>query len=261
MVTLKRYDFSAKALSEVSFDEAIFGDRTRLRCLRAASLMYAANQRLGTADTKERSEIAGTTKKPWKQKHTGRARAGSKKSPLWRGGGTIFGPQPRDYSYRRPQTELRVALRGALFGKVSDGELALVSKLSLNEPSSKAARAMFRAFGEEVGDRSSCLVVLGAQSPQAWLSMRNFPRVSVRTVDDFNADDVLRHRLVLMAEEAMDRLKTGHRGIALQGATESAKGGDAKKTAKKSADKKTAAPKASTATKKASKTTAGASAK
>ena len=131
MVTLKRYDFASNTLSDVAFDESLFGDRTRVRCLRAASLMYEANSRQGTADVKERSEIAGTTKKPWKQKHTGRARSGSKKSPIWRGGGTIFGPRPRDYSYSRPQKELRVALRGALYGKAHDGEIALVANLSM----------------------------------------------------------------------------------------------------------------------------------
>ena len=215
MVTVKRYDFASKSVSDASFDESVFGDRTRLRCLRATSLMYAANRRQGTVNTLERSFVAGTTKKPWKQKHTGRARAGSKKSPIWRGGGTIFGPHPRDYGYHRPRRELQVALRGALFGKLRDGEVGLVANMKFDAPKSKDARAMFRAFGDNVGDTSSCLVVLGAANESAWRSMRNFPRVSVKTADHVNAQDVLEHRLVLLTDEATERLKSGARNVAV----------------------------------------------
>lgn len=215
MVTVKRYDFSSKQVSDAQVDESVFGDRARLRCLRAASLMYAANRRQGTVNTLERSFVAGSTKKPWKQKHTGRARAGSRKSPIWRGGGTIFGPHPRDYSYHRPRKELQVALRGALFGKLSDGELGLVSNFKVEAPKSKVVRAMLRAFGPEVGDTSSCLVVLGAANAAAWRSMRNFPRVAVKEAAHVNAQDVLENRLVLLTDEAMDKLKSGERNIAI----------------------------------------------
>ncbi len=221
MVKLQRYDCSSNNLSEVDFDESMFGDRARLRCLREAALMYASNRRQGTVQTKERGDITATNKKPFKQKHTGRARAGSRRSPLWRGGGTIFGPHPRDWTYRLPRRELRVALRGALYGKVTDGEVALVAKLSFPKPESKRARAMFQAFGAEVGDTSSCLVVLGEPSAPAWQSMRNFPRVSVRPVAQLNADDVLRHRLVLLTEEAVEMLRSGYREVVV-GATEGA---------------------------------------
>jgi large subunit ribosomal protein L4 len=216
MIGLKRYDFATGSLSEVDFDESLFGDRTRLRCLRTAALMYAANRRQGTASTKERGEIAGSTRKPWKQKHTGKARAGSRKSPLWRGGGTIFGPHPRDFGFRMPRKELRVALRGALFGKLRDREVGLVANLRFEKPASKAARAMLRAFDPKAGNASSCLVVLGAPDPMAWRSLRNFPRITVVSADDVNADHMLRNRLVLLTEEAAERLRDGPRGIAVK---------------------------------------------
>lgn len=226
MVKIKKYDFAAKTVSDVEFDEKIFGDRARVRCLRDAVLMYAANRRQGTVDTRERSDVAGTTKKPWKQKHTGRARAGSAKSPIWRGGGTIFGPHPRDFGYQRPRRELLVALRGALYGKMVDQEVALVSNLSMDKPSAKSAREMFKNLSKAgvlakltdacFGSKTSCLVVLPEHNEKAWFSMRNFPKVSVKTAADLNADDVLRNRLVLITEEAAAKFKGGFRGIAVE---------------------------------------------
>ncbi|MBI3818377.1 MAG: 50S ribosomal protein L4 [Planctomycetes bacterium] len=248
MVKIKRYDFSSKSISEIDFDEKIFGDRARVRCLRGAVIMYAANRRQGTVQTKERSDVRGTTKKPWKQKHTGRARAGSAKSPIWRGGGTIFGPHPRDYGYKLPRRELLVALRGALFGKFTDREVTLVANLDFAKPSAKLAREMFlnlagdannpagksdakkrkgaadkakapaaekKAAVKSPGTDLSCLVVLPEHNETAWNSMRNFPKVSVKTAADVNADDILRNRLVLMTVEAADKLKNGYRGIAI----------------------------------------------
>jgi large subunit ribosomal protein L4 len=265
MVTLQRYDFATKKLGEVEFDETIFGDRARLRCLREAALMYAANRRLGCADTKERSEVAGTTKKPWKQKHTGRARAGSKKSPIWRGGGTIFGPHPRDFGYARPRTELRVALRGALFGKLVDKEVALVANLAANEPSSKSMRALFGAFGSTfgkgIGTDSSCCVVLGDANENLWRSLRNYPKVAVRTASDVNADDVLRHRLVVLTEEAAGKLTEGHRHVAVAakraaGVPSAGAAAKEKKVAKKAAAKKAGAKPGGDTKKRAPKKTA-----
>ncbi|MFN0206429.1 MAG: 50S ribosomal protein L4 [Planctomycetota bacterium] len=228
MVKIKRYDFGAKTLSDVDFDETVFGDRARVRCLREAALMYAKNLRQGTVDTRERSFVAGTTKKPWKQKHTGRARAGSAKSPIWRGGGTIFGPHPRDFGYARPRQELIVALRGALFGKLKDREVALVANLKFPKASSKSAREMFANLSKAgivdsigtkaIGSEASCIVVVPEHDPTTWNSMRNFPKISVRTAADLNADDILRNRLVLLTEEAATKLKGGFRGVAAKSA-------------------------------------------
>jgi large subunit ribosomal protein L4 len=234
MVTLKQYDFATKSLGDVNFDESIFGDRARVRCLRAAALMYAANRRQGTVDTRERSYVAGTTKKPWKQKHTGRARSGSKKSPIWRGGGTIFGPHPRDFGYARPRTELRVALRGALYGKLVDQEVGIVKGLSLDKPSSKACRGLLSAFEEGLGDAKSALVVLPAPNAHVWRSLRNYPRVEVRTADDVNAEDVLRNRFVILTDEAATKFKGGLRGIAVT-ASKSAKSSKSAPTSKSAA--------------------------
>ena len=117
---MKVKSYKAGSVGEVELDVAPFGEKVLYRTLKDAVVMHMANQRQGTASTKGRSEVKGTNKKPYKQKHTGRARAGDVKSPIWRGGGTVFGPKPRDYSYHMPTKARRVALRSAIAGKIAD---------------------------------------------------------------------------------------------------------------------------------------------
>ncbi|MGH7149532.1 MAG: 50S ribosomal protein L4, partial [Planctomycetota bacterium] len=142
-------------------------------------------------------------KKPWKQKHTGRARAGSKKSPLWRKGGTIFGPHPRDFSYRLPRKELRVALRTALLGKLRDREVVLLEGLAFDAPSAKKARGLLSSLGLQ----GRSLLVLPARDRNAWLSFRNFRGVEVRTAEEVNAYDVCAARNLLCAGGAWESLR------------------------------------------------------
>ena len=113
---MKVQSYKSGKVGQREFDATPFGEKILYRTLKDAVVMYQANQRQGTVKTKGRSEVAGSGKKPWKQKHTGRARAGDRKSPIWRGGGTVFGPKPRDYSYHMPTKARRVALRAALAG-------------------------------------------------------------------------------------------------------------------------------------------------
>ena len=199
---VRTFDCASGKAGEAKVDGAPFGERFLVKTLRDAVLMYEANRRQGTVDTKERGDVAGTTKKPWKQKHTGRARAGSKKSPLWRGGGTVFGPHPRDHSYRLPRRELVVALRTALLGKLRDGEVTFLRGLAFDAPSAKKARGLLASL--QVEGRS--LVVLADRDRNAWLSLRNFPGVEVRIADEVNAYDVCAARNLLCVEAAWDRL-------------------------------------------------------
>src|SRR3989338_10253773 len=106
MIQVPQFSMDGKPLAAVAVDEAAFGGVVKRFLLRQAVLMYEANQRVGTADTKTRKDVSGSGRKPWPQKHTGRARAGSKRSPLWRHGGTVFGPHPRDYRYALPKREI-----------------------------------------------------------------------------------------------------------------------------------------------------------
>src|SRR5688500_5613369 len=147
MVQIKYY--SGGAVSTRDVDANVFGDRVLGRMLKEALVMYEANKRAGTAKTKERGEVKGPNKKPWKQKHTGRARAGTSKSPLWTGGGRIFGPRPRDYEYHIPIKERRLALASALLSKFRDGEVTVVDGLPKDKPSTKSAFGVLAAAGVE----------------------------------------------------------------------------------------------------------------
>jgi large subunit ribosomal protein L4 len=189
-------------IESTQVDSTVFGERVLYRTLKDAVVMHQANQRQGTVKTKDRSEVAGSSKKPWKQKHTGRARAGSKRSPLWRKGGRIFGPLPRDYSYHMPKTARRVALRTALLGKLRDGELALVELETPEVPSAKIARQVLSSFGSP----TRALLVLAERNATLWKSFRNFPGVCVRTADELCAFDVVLAQRVLVQPEGLRKL-------------------------------------------------------
>ena len=194
-------------LGSSEIDAARFGDKVLYRTLKEAVDMFRANQRQGTVKTIGRDEVHGSHKKPWKQKHTGRARAGDAKSPIWRGGGTVFGPKPRDYTYTLPAKERRVALRSALFGKLSDGEVVEVDLSGFSAPSAKAARAVLAGcgvFDRKPGEVRKVLLVLAKANEAAFKSFRNFPEVTVRAAIDLCAFDVISSRIVLAETGALD---------------------------------------------------------
>jgi large subunit ribosomal protein L4 len=201
--------YKSGKLSEAEFDAARFGERVLYRTLKEAVDSYRRNQRQGTVKTIGRDEVSGSNKKPWKQKHTGRARAGDRKSPIWRGGGTVFGPKPRDWTYALPAKEKRVALRSALYGKLADGEVLQVDLSGITAPSSKAAREMLSGSGalqREAGERRQLLVITKEHNVPVWKSLRNFPHVQVKASIDVCAHDVIAARLVLSEVGALDAL-------------------------------------------------------
>ncbi len=194
--------YNAGNVGQVEFDEKPFGGKVLYRTLKDAVVMYQANQRQGNASTRGRSQVSGSNKKPWRQKHTGRARAGDRKSPIWRGGGTVFGPKPRDYSYHMPVKARRVALRSALAGKLADDELVIADLGGFPNPSSKAARKVLA----DLGTPKRALIVLADRNPNVWKSFRNFRGVAVRTAAELCAFDVVSGGLVVAESGAMDAL-------------------------------------------------------
>ncbi len=199
---MKVKSYKAGSVGEVELDVTPFGEKVLYRTLKDAVVMHMANQRQGTASTKGRSEVKGTNKKPYKQKHTGRARAGDVKSPIWRGGGTVFGPKPRDYSYHMPTKARRVALRTALAGKIADGELVIADLGEWSEPSARSAR---KVLGDLDAARRAC-VVITERNENLYKSFRNFPRVEVRIAAELCAFDVVNGGMIIAEQGALDHL-------------------------------------------------------
>jgi large subunit ribosomal protein L4 len=183
-------------------NDAIFGAKTRAHLLHQAVVMQLANRRAGTAATKTKGFVRGGGKKPFKQKGTGRARAGSIRSPIWVGGGTVFGPTPRDYSYRMPRTARREALLSALSVKNRDGKLIVVDKFSLEAAKTKI---MAQALAEL--KVTSALIVIAGADATIERSARNLPKVKVLRVEGVNVYDLLRYDHLVLTEAALKLLE------------------------------------------------------
>jgi large subunit ribosomal protein L4 len=172
--------------------------------MKDAVVMYQSNSRQGDAHVKTRGELQGHTAKPWKQKGTGRARAGDRRSPLWVGGATTFGPRnTRRWYYSLPKRQRNVALRSALLGKLIDREVTEVSGLSFDKPSSKIARQVLQGCNVVNG---SVLILTATHDDNTYRSFRNFPRVTVMTGADSNAYELLAHKNVIAQEGALEAM-------------------------------------------------------
>ncbi len=217
--------YEAGSVGQVDIDDAPFGGKVLYRTLKDAVVMHQANQRQGTAKTKGRSEVRGTNAKPYRQKHTGRARAGDRKSPIWRGGGTVFGPQPRDYSYHMPTKARRVALRSALAGKLIDDEVVIADLGEFPVPSSASARKILA----DLGSPKRACIVISERRENLWKSFRNFPKVNVRTAAELCTFDVVNGGLIIAERAAMDQLaaRVGVRTDTAEASPGETDGGDA----------------------------------
>jgi len=202
MIKLPVYNREGQVVEYVELDEDLLGGRVRLRLLRDVILMYEANQRQGTASTKTRSEVAGSNKKPWRQKHTGLARAGHRRSPLWRGGAAVFGPKPRDYSYSLPKKMKRLAAMSAFLSKFLDREVRLVNELKLDAPKTAEVAGLLRSLKLN----GSCVIGVRDHDPVLLKSSRNIPRVELMRIADMSAYDVLRSKYLLLTKDSFNAL-------------------------------------------------------
>jgi large subunit ribosomal protein L4 len=202
MIELPVRSREGQVVGQVAIDEADFGGEVRLRLLREAVLMYEAAQRVGTHSTLVRGEVHGSHVKPWRQKGTGRARAGFKRSPLWRGGCIVFGPRPRDYRYAMPRKALKAATRSAYLAKFQDHEAVVVNELRAAAPKTSEMAATLAALGVARG----CLIAIENYDENLWKSARNLPGVFMKPVAEVNAYDLLRHRQLVITEPALRAL-------------------------------------------------------
>lgn len=185
-------------------DELLIRDGRGSQAVHDAVVAYRANQRLGTAKTKQMGEVAGSGKKPWRQKGTGRARAGSFQSPLWRGGAVVFGPQPRDYSKRIPKKVRTLALRKAVSERLLAGDVVVVDDLKLPTHKTKDFAGMLRQL---TGGAPSTLVIADAVDRNLKLASRNLPAVAVRPAADVNVYEMLWPAKIVASRAALVRLQ------------------------------------------------------
>jgi len=201
---LKVFNLQGSEVGQLTLDPQLWDGRVNLRLLSQAVAMYRANRRAGTASTKTRGDVSGGGKKPWKQKQTGRARAGSIRSPLWRHGGSVFGPRPRDVHYRLPQTIRRKALLESLKGKLRDQELVVVDRLAAEAPKTKPFAKLDKTF--QVGRRS---IIVLEDSPEPLVkSLRNLAHFDVCAAANLTAFDVLNAQKVLVTKDAFAKLES-----------------------------------------------------
>jgi len=197
------YATNGSQLGTVELNEKIFGETPNEAAVHQVVVAQQANQRQGTASTKERGEVAGSTKKRYRQKGTGRARIGSGKSPHWRGGGTAFGPHPRDYSKKASRELRRKALKSLLTAKLQAGQLVVINELMLDAPATKELATILRRLNIS----ESCLIVTEAPNKSVYLSARNIPGVKQTFVDSLAALDIIGHKKLLMTKSALEGLE------------------------------------------------------
>jgi large subunit ribosomal protein L4 len=192
---------SKAEVGELALPSELFGGPVRRHLLYEVVRMQMAKRRAGTAATKTRGSVSGGGKKPWRQKGTGRARAGSSRSPIWVGGATIFGPQPRDYSYRMAASARRAALCAALALKAKSDELVILDKIEIEEPKTKAVAKMMADLG-----LASALIVIDAADVNLERGARNLVGVKVVRAEGANVYDILRFKHLVLTRASVDAL-------------------------------------------------------
>ena len=197
-------DAQGKNQGELEVKFPLIEDGKGTQAVHDTVVAYQAAQRMGTACTKTMGEVAGSGKKPWRQKGTGRARAGSFASPLWRGGGVVFGPKPRDFSKKVSRKTRQLALRKAISERLRAGDVVLVEDLKLESPKTKEFKGLLSAL--EL--KGSALIVAQGTDKNLTLASRNIPNVSVATSDSLNTYDVLRPDKLLFTRGAFEQLES-----------------------------------------------------
>ena len=201
MSKIQVLDQSGKRVSEMNAPKEVFSYPVKEHLLYEAVVSFRANQRQGTASTKTRAEVKGGGRKPWRQKGTGRARAGSIRSPIWRKGGVTFGPKPRSYYYSLPKKAKRNALKSVLSMKLAEKQLLILKTLELKEPKTKDGAKLLETLKLD-----SALIVDDHQNKNLFLSLKNIPKVKAVDYNLVNVYDVLNHKWLVFTQKAFESL-------------------------------------------------------
>jgi large subunit ribosomal protein L4 len=196
------FNAEGQEVEKFSFNKKVFTGVVNKGVLYQAVRMYNANRRQGNASTKTRGDVSGGGKKPWRQKGTGRARAGSTRSPLWRHGGVVFGPHPRDYHYSVPKKVKRLALLSSINSKLNESRVIGMDAVKVNEPKTK----MFRAILDALKLKGSSLFVVETVDMNTIRASRNLGGVSIKNFKDINTMDILNSDNVVMSRAALEKL-------------------------------------------------------
>ncbi|MBA4495889.1 50S ribosomal protein L4 [Paenactinomyces guangxiensis] len=203
MPKLSVLDMSGNKVDDIELSEQVFGIAPNEAVLHDAIVMQQASLRRGTAAVKNRAAVRGGGRKPWRQKGTGRARHGSIRSPLWVGGGVVFGPTPRSYAYKLPKKVRRLAIKSALSSKVNDNELVVLDELKLEQPKTREMVNVLKNLGAD----KKALVVTDNLEENALLSVRNIPGVKLIHADGLNVLDVVYHDKLILTRGAVNRVE------------------------------------------------------
>jgi len=197
------YSTNGEQVGEMQLSDKVFGEQINEAVIHEVVVNQMANQRVGTSSTKSRSEVRGGGRKPWRQKGTGRARAGSRRSPLWRGGGVVFGPKPRDYSYSVPKKVRRLAFRSALSAKLAEDKMVVLEELDFEEPKTKKMVEILKRFSAD----KKAVVVTSSKNENVEKSARNIPGVLPRTSDRLSVLDLVTYDKLVLTRDAVARLQ------------------------------------------------------
>ena len=202
MANVSVYNIEGKEVGSIELNDAVFGVEINEHLVHMAVVNQLANNRQGTQSAKTRSEVSGGGRKPWRQKGTGHARQGSTRAPQWTGGGIVFAPKPRDYSFKMNKKEKKIALLSALTSKVADNKIVILDEFKLDEIKTKK-------FAEVMNNLkvSKALVVLEGENKNVVLSGRNIPTVKVSATNEINTYDVLKYDTLVVTKAAVEKLQ------------------------------------------------------
>ena len=202
MANVSVYDIEGKEVGSIELNDAVFGVEVNEHLVHMAVVNQLANNRQGTQSAKTRSEVSGGGRKPWRQKGTGHARQGSTRAPQWTGGGIVFAPKPRDYSFKMNKKEKRIALLSALSSKVAESKIVVLDEFKLDEIKTKKFVEVMNNLKVE-----NALVVLEGENKNVVLSGRNIPSVKVTATNEINTYDVLKYTTLVVTKAAVEKLE------------------------------------------------------